>query len=200
MKNENDLRVLRTRKNIIDSFLSLLELKPLEQISVTEICKKANCSRNTFYLHFPYKEALYDHVVDEFVNKVKDAFDPMDSLPEKDYEESAEHYLRQAGKAVLSKKEELWPILRTNQANTFFCKLSKEMLEKFLSNTEIVIPGSLKNEHYRLMCWYSTSAIVGFLKGCLSDVDMPADEALDVLCAMHISPFAVATKYLRECQ
>jgi len=200
MKNENDLRVLRTRKNIVDSFLALLAVKPLEEISVTEICEKAVCSRNTFYLHFPYKEALYDHVVNEFVNKVKDVFDPADILPENDYEEFADHYLRRVGGAVLSQKEELRPILVANQADSFFSKLVDELLEKFLSNIEILVPGGSKNGPYRLMCWYSVSAIVGFLKGCLYDVDIPTDEALDVLCAMHAPPFAVATKYLRECK
>jgi len=200
MKNENDLRVLRTRRNIIDSFLHLLMMKPLEKISVTEICKDAFCSRNTFYLHFPCKESLYDYVVNEFVNKVKDIFDPADILPEKNYEEFAVYYLRRTGKAVLSQKDELRPILIADQANSFFCKLVDELLEKFLTNTETLKPGCSKDWHFRLMCWYSVSAIVGFLKGCLYDVDAPADEALDVLCAMHAPPFAVATKYLRECK
>lgn len=199
MKNKDDLRVPKMRKNITESFLALLEKKPLEEISVTEICAGANCSRNTFYLHFPYKEALYAHVMDAFVDKITNHFVALDTLPEEgDVEASAMRYMRTIGEAVLSQKAALLPILNGDHANVFFHKLTNELRRTLLINTDRIAPGASGDDKYRLMCWYSASAIVGFLMGCIYDVDMPTNEAMDILCAMHAPPFAVATRYLAK--
>ena len=52
-----DLRVQRTRKNIINAFLKLRSKKPLEKISVKELAELAEINKATFYLH--YKD-VYD--------------------------------------------------------------------------------------------------------------------------------------------
>lgn len=52
-----DKRIERTKKFILDALSQLLEEKKIEDISVTELCKKADINRSTFYLH-------YDSVVD----------------------------------------------------------------------------------------------------------------------------------------
>lgn len=52
-----DLRVQRTRKNIINAFLKLRAEKPLEKISVKELAELAEINKATFYLH--YKD-IYD--------------------------------------------------------------------------------------------------------------------------------------------
>ena len=70
MKNENDLRVIKTQSNIRAAFVSLMEEKPLAAISVKDICDRALCSRNTFYMHFPYKEAVLEQITQDCVNEV----------------------------------------------------------------------------------------------------------------------------------
>lgn len=52
-----DLRVQRTRKNIINAFLKLRSKKALEKISVKELAELAQINKATFYLH--YKD-IYD--------------------------------------------------------------------------------------------------------------------------------------------
>lgn len=41
-----------TRKEIMDTFMELLNKKPLSKITITEIITEANISRNTFYYYF----------------------------------------------------------------------------------------------------------------------------------------------------
>ncbi|MCF0137184.1 MAG: TetR/AcrR family transcriptional regulator C-terminal domain-containing protein [Oscillospiraceae bacterium] len=66
-----DRRVRYTKKAIRESFLDLLEQKPIEKISVTEICKRADINRGTFYSHysdpFELKESLERELMDIFV-------------------------------------------------------------------------------------------------------------------------------------
>lgn len=47
-----DKRIVKSRKVIFESLISLLAEKPLESITVTELCKKAMLNRKTFYTQF----------------------------------------------------------------------------------------------------------------------------------------------------
>ena len=58
-----DLRQRRTRKLLADALLSLLEERPLSEISVVDICQRAMVHRTTFYAHFDDKLALLRYAV-----------------------------------------------------------------------------------------------------------------------------------------
>ena len=45
-------RVRMTKKIIKESLLELLDQKPLDKITVTDICKTADLNRSTFYAHY----------------------------------------------------------------------------------------------------------------------------------------------------
>lgn len=47
-----DKRVKNTRQAIRNSFLKLIVEKPIERISVTELCRDAGVNRGTFYAHY----------------------------------------------------------------------------------------------------------------------------------------------------
>ena len=47
-----DKRVKNTRQAIRNSFLKLIAEKPIERISVTELCRDAGVNRGTFYAHY----------------------------------------------------------------------------------------------------------------------------------------------------
>lgn len=56
--DSKDPRVLRTRRMLMDSLASLLRRKRFEDIAIQEIAEEATLNRNTFYLHYPDKNAL----------------------------------------------------------------------------------------------------------------------------------------------
>ncbi len=67
---KEDRRVKYTKLAIREAFLSLLDEKPLDKISVTEICKRADINRGTFYSHYTDAYDLKQHLEQE----LKDAF------------------------------------------------------------------------------------------------------------------------------
>jgi AcrR family transcriptional regulator len=70
--NDNDPRVIRTRKQLRDALISLVQEKSFQSISVQDIAERAALNRATFYAHFEDKFALMDHVVrDMFRQDVK---------------------------------------------------------------------------------------------------------------------------------
>lgn len=72
-----DKRFQRSEKQIKQAFLTLLQYKKFPTISVKEICTLADCSRNTFYLHYDGKEHLLDAIIDEIVESIEASCEPV---------------------------------------------------------------------------------------------------------------------------
>lgn len=71
-QKKEDRRVKYTKKTIKESFLDLFETKPLEKISVTEICNAADINRGTFYSHYSDPYDLKKKLEQEFIETVKE--------------------------------------------------------------------------------------------------------------------------------
>lgn len=64
-KPREDRRTRYTKGVIHEAFFDLLRKKGFSAITVTDICKRAEINRGTFYLHYVDKYALLDEVIDE---------------------------------------------------------------------------------------------------------------------------------------
>lgn len=76
--NQNDLRVIKTKQNIENSFVSLLEQKDFHKITVQDILDKALINRTTFYKHYADKYQLActicDRIFKLFQSSVQERF------------------------------------------------------------------------------------------------------------------------------
>lgn len=74
--NKSESKYFNTARRIDEAFLSILEKKDLEYITVKEICKKADVNRSTFYLHYETINDLLnesaDYVIEVFLQYYKD--------------------------------------------------------------------------------------------------------------------------------
>ena len=73
--NKNDLRVLKTKNNIHQALLHLLQNKPLTHIKVTELCKEANINRGTFYFHYEEVGDVFKELFEEIMLDLKESYD-----------------------------------------------------------------------------------------------------------------------------
>lgn len=80
MEQKSDLRVTKTRRLIKATFLELVQAKPVQIITVTELAKRAEISKGTFYLHYLDIYDLYNQMVEETVAKIAGSFDPYPDL------------------------------------------------------------------------------------------------------------------------
>ena len=69
-KRKLDRRVKYTIMILKSSLVELLGEKPLEKITVKEICDIADINRGTFYSHFKDQYALYNALVNELLENV----------------------------------------------------------------------------------------------------------------------------------
>lgn len=65
-----DLRIEKTKKSIINAFIELRSRKPLEKITIKELCEKALINKSTFYSHYADIYDLSDQLESEVVNSV----------------------------------------------------------------------------------------------------------------------------------
>ncbi|HIX58960.1 MAG TPA: TetR/AcrR family transcriptional regulator [Candidatus Blautia gallistercoris] len=65
-----DLRVEKTKRSIINAFLELRAKKPLEKITVKELCEHAWIHKSTFYSHYTDIYDLSEQLETETVNSI----------------------------------------------------------------------------------------------------------------------------------
>lgn len=66
-KEKEDLRVVKTRAAIKDAFISLIEEKGFNALTVKDITMKAQINRGTFYTHFEDKYDLMNRYEEDFM-------------------------------------------------------------------------------------------------------------------------------------
>jgi AcrR family transcriptional regulator len=62
LKTAKDARAVRTREALRNAMLQLLALKPLNKVTILDICQTAGIGYTTFFRHYPTKEALLDDI------------------------------------------------------------------------------------------------------------------------------------------
>lgn len=81
-----DRRVLRTKEAIREAFISLIEKKGFEALTVTDITMQANINRGTFYLHYRDKYDLLEQIEAEIIRYVEKLLLQANSLKLEEYQ------------------------------------------------------------------------------------------------------------------
>lgn len=71
-RNTGDRRVRKTAASVNNALSELLSKKPLEEITVTELCRKADINRSTFYLHYDTVKDCFEKVIYKMTDELLD--------------------------------------------------------------------------------------------------------------------------------
>jgi AcrR family transcriptional regulator len=69
---------LRSRKMIRQAFMELLQEKPYEKITATDIIRRADINRSTFYAHYPDARGIMDEIMGEITQMFQNTLDSID--------------------------------------------------------------------------------------------------------------------------
>lgn len=72
-KSKTDRRVLYTKMFLKESLLELMKEKPVDKITPTELCRKAEINRNTFYAHYFSTRDVLEEIEVEFSTQIIDS-------------------------------------------------------------------------------------------------------------------------------
>lgn len=78
-----DIREKKTLRSITNAFVEIRTMKPLERITVRELCEKSEISKATFYLHYhdiyELSDTLQQEVTKKIVRCINDPTDLIDN-------------------------------------------------------------------------------------------------------------------------
>lgn len=195
MKNFEDLRVIKTKENIRNSFLCLLKEKSFEKITIKELCEKAKISRNTFYFHYEYKQNLYDTIIDECVDTISSGFRPIVNNLEEIDEEILFKYISNFLDEFHKVKDTL-NIILSQDRGLFSLRLSKSFNDSIIYNASLITDKTIC-EKYNLYINYISSGLVGFLLGWIQNETFTIDEVKEFLFLINRTPMKVAMDVLK---
>lgn len=124
-KTKTDLRVVKTKKVIKDTFLEMRKTIPLEKIHVRDICKRALINKSTFYCHYADAFALSEELEDEAITEFLEKFAAKDCLFD-----DPERFLSEMPKAFDENMVLLMPLFR-DRLDTAFTKLKSKLKEYY---------------------------------------------------------------------
>lgn len=78
MERKTDLRVLKTRNAIKNTFKEMVMEKSASDIQIKDLAERAMIHRKTFYLHYTCIEALYEDILSELS---EDYYKAIDKIP-----------------------------------------------------------------------------------------------------------------------
>ena len=163
--NIYDLRAINTEKAINEAFIKLLKKKKILDITVTEICQKAGCSRNAFYSHFEDKDMLYNNLITKVIENIKK--DCVLSVSKK--EDITEMISLEYMKSLLNsmkKERKLLFILFSQNKNDVQKKIADLIFDSFIKNAKNISQKS-NNLEFHIVCRYASVGFVELLNQCI---------------------------------
>jgi len=173
----NDRRASKTENSIKTAFFHLMKKDALNKITVSDICKKADIGRGTFYLHYDDVYDLYENIENELFATLVDIFDS--AFPTTKVENSEK--LTKELTSYIEKNKGVFKILiRSDNGNSMY-KLKKLFYQKvFAEDSKILLN---KDDYYNMSeSIFVVSGIIGILEKWISDgFQKSAEEVASVL-------------------
>lgn len=165
---KSDLRVIRTKYNIKEAFLALLEEKGFDAISVKDITERGMMNRGTFYAHYLDKYDLMNQLkkslLGEMENIIENNIDVVwedvhhQQIEDKPYDVSVKMI------EYIDKEHRLFNILLVKQGDYQFQKDLKSIIMKVIEKNFI---NTKSTENFDYIASYITSANLGVLQSWL---------------------------------
>ncbi|MFC7687956.1 TetR/AcrR family transcriptional regulator [Ureibacillus sp. GCM10028918] len=160
--NQIDLRVVKTKEALHTALITLLKNKPLESISISEICRIAKVNRGTFYLHYAQVGDLFEEyfkeIMDDLANSYQEPYRHVAKLNPKELNPSTIRIFHHVEKY----KEYYRIILSKSVPLTYYYLLLEEVKSLLTGNLEkdsIIEEGSDSN----YQASYAANAILGLI-------------------------------------
>ncbi|MDE6168706.1 MAG: TetR/AcrR family transcriptional regulator [Acetatifactor sp.] len=160
-----DRREARTLGMIREAFLDLLKKKPIEKISIGELCEKANVHRSTFYRHYTDIYALMDCIYDDAYHEIFTSFASTLQRGTYDFDHIGYNMIL-AACTMTEQKQKHYRMLLFSRNSLLIQRLADGIYELYLGeHIASYTPGPELGLHYR----YLTYGIIGVWSGWIRD-------------------------------
>jgi len=186
MKNEQMRE--RTEENLMNALIDLCMERPYLDLSITDICERADVSRSTFYRLYANKDALQKRIGRKYMEEVRAISEPFLRIAYTDYLKDHHVYdneLRKIWEYHLSKSE-CTRVLLSSNGDPYFTHLMYSFLEEayqsvlwwnnisFGSNQDIIIR-------------FQVNGIIAVLYNLAQSEDTVLDQAIETLTKLFVN-------------
>ena len=146
----------RSRKLIRDAFLDILQENGSSKMTVTEIVRRADINRATFYAHYPDVKGVVDEIENEIIKKMLDV---LKSAPQSDFFQNPAPLLHSVNSYVEENIDQFRILVKANEALPFMEKM-KSVFVDFMSSYEM-IPAEIRSDpRFSMRCIYFAGGII----------------------------------------
>lgn len=162
---------IRSRKLIHGALADLLQEKPLDKITVTDVVRRAEINRGTFYGHYTDIPDVIHHIIEETFSHIRDlVFEQSQDLA------GIPHMLLESIREILESDMGFWQKVMNSGASSLMTEeLVKLFLEYLLCHEEEFGFGS--QEQYALTLRFCAGGLTNLYKGwLLGEISMSLEE------------------------
>lgn len=183
--NKNDLRYIKTELAIRESFIKCIDDVGFENTTVSLICKNALISRNTFYVHYDDKYALYKKIYNEFELEISTSIDEilLDDVKNLRLNHSVRWMID-----FISKHKIIIKTLINSSKNDFTTLIEQFFVDKPMSILIDDYYNKLDSLDVQLTKAYMLQATIGFIEVWVNSTDSLSKNELYQLMKQLCSP------------
>lgn len=139
MEQKKEYRnAIRSRRMIRESFVALLQEKPFEKITATDIINRSGLNRSTFYAHYPDVKGIIDEITGEVIALFRQMLTEMDFSR---FLNDPVPNLKQVV-AFLAENQELYRLLgQSNLSYVYLEQMKKVLIQQVLESPNLPTEG-----------------------------------------------------------
>jgi AcrR family transcriptional regulator len=171
-------RTLYSKKVIIDAFLLLLQEKNLNKITVTDICKKADINRGTFYSYYNDPFDLMRSIEEEMIEKMMSTINISG-------DESLQNMLNEIFNLILENKEFCKILFNEKNGSHVLNTILKSTYVRTIEEQKKRFPNANETqlEYYYT---YTTGGTIEIIRKWINDdMKIPTGEVIRILESLY---------------
>jgi AcrR family transcriptional regulator len=171
-------RTLYSKKVMIDAFLMLLQEKPLNKITVTDICKGADINRGTFYSYYNDPFDLMRSIEEEMIEKMMSTINISG-------DESLQNMLNEIFNLILENKEFCKILFNEKNSSYVLSTLLNSAYEKKIEDIKKQFPMANETQLEYYFTYVTGGTIEIIRKWINDDMKIPAGEVIRILESLY---------------
>jgi AcrR family transcriptional regulator len=158
----------KTENSIKEALIKLANQKQsLSAVTVKDICKLANLSRSTFYLHYADIESIFESVGNKFLNTFSEMMKDLTSKKPEDFS----IYIKEVFKFINESNDLIKIGLKLGDSLSYFINQIKRHLELLVSNSPILYETKIDKQQLLIESKIVASGIIDLIIDLLKNND-----------------------------
>ena len=177
----------RSRRLIRDAYVNLMQEKPIDKISISDIVREADLNRGTFYAHYSNPMDVLMEIANEILGDVEGFFADFNFT---DFLQNPTPLLLRVEK-LLADNLDFYRRINLNTASIGFTDRIKKILIEYISSNKSVPENLRENPHFtvalELFAGGLISVYLGFVLGTIRASAREITETISILISQSAS-------------